>query len=73
MSEEIDRWVEYMKEHPDSWKRVHSEFVNAQFEKARAVWERLASTPEGRKKIIAIYNIKNTKGYPKLLGTGPDL
>jgi hypothetical protein len=68
MSEEIDRWLRYMKEHPDSWKTEHTKFINAQFEKAEGFMKRLLKTPGGREKLINAYNIKNVKGYKKLLG-----
>jgi hypothetical protein len=52
---EIDRWVEYMKAHPDTWKRVHTQFINAQFIKHRAFVKRLQATEEGRKNLKALY------------------
>ncbi|MFH0874994.1 MAG: hypothetical protein V1859_03590 [archaeon] len=68
MSEEIDRWIKYMKEHPDTWKAVHTRFINAQYEKAYAFIDRLKKTPGGKEKIIKAYGIKNLKGYKGLLG-----
>ena len=68
MSEEIDRWIGYMKENPDKWKKVHTEFINAQFEKSNEFIKRLLRQPGGREKVIDAYGIKNIKGYKKLLG-----
>ena len=68
MSEEIDRWIKYMKEHPNEWKKIHTKFINAQFSKADAFIRRLLKEPNGRKKIIEAYDIKNLKGYKILLG-----
>lgn len=68
MSEEIDRWITYMKKNPSRWKKVHTEFINAQFSKSRQFIERLLKEPGGRNKIIDAYGIKNLKGYRKLLG-----
>ena len=68
MSEEIDRWIKYMKEHPDTWKNVHAEFINAQFEKQAQFMQRLLKQPGGREKLIALYGIKNVEGYQRLLG-----
>lgn len=68
MSEEIDRWIQYMKDHPDTWKAEHSMFINAQFNKADAFIRRLLKEPNGREKIIKAYNIKNINGYKGLLG-----
>ena len=68
MSEEIKRWAAYMKAHPDKWREVHDEFINAQFEKDEAFLKRLLKQPGGREKIIKLYEIKNVKGYEGLLG-----
>ncbi|MBI5881158.1 hypothetical protein HZB90_03445 [archaeon] len=68
MSEEIDRWIKYMKEHPTTWKKEHTAFINAQFSKSSAFIERLSKTPGGKEKIMSAYGIKNTAGYSKLLG-----
>lgn len=62
----IERWVEYMKTHKD-WKKWHTAFINAQFEKNREILKKLSKTAEGRKKIIQLYGMKNVKGYSKLL------
>lgn len=67
MSEEIDRWVNFMKENPDKWKKVHTEFINAQFEKQQAFVKRLLKEPNGKQKVIDAYGIKNVKGYEGLL------
>ena len=62
----IDRWIKFMKSNQD-WKRIHTKFINAQFEKAYSVIEELSKTKEGQKKIVKMYNIKNLKAFPKLL------
>lgn len=66
MSEEIDRWIKYMKENPSTWKEKHTKFINSQFEKSKQFQERLLKTPNGKDKLINLYDIKNIKGYPKL-------
>ncbi len=68
MSEEIDRWVKYMKDHPNDWKKIHTKFINAQFSKSSAFIKRLLKEPNGREKVIKMYNIKNVNGYKGLLG-----
>ncbi len=66
MSEEIDRWVAYMKSHPKEWKIKHSRFINAQFQKSKEFQKRLLNTSNGKKKLINLYGIKNLEGFPKL-------
>lgn len=67
MSEEIDRWIAYMKNNPNTWKSEHSKFINAQFDKSKKIIIKLTQMPKGKEKIKSIYNIKNVKGYNKLL------
>mgnify|MGYP001611163933 CR=1 FL=1 len=69
MSEEIDRWIKYMKEHPTEGKKVHTEFINAQFEKSYAFMKRLVKEPKGKQKLIDAYGIKNVKAYEGLLNS----
>ena len=63
----IERWVSFMKENPDKWKKNHTEFIDAQFEKANQIIEKLSKTKEGKQKIIKMYKIKNKEGYKELL------
>ena len=67
MSAEIDRWIRYMKENPDKWKMVHTEFINAQFEKHRRFIKNLLRQKDGFEKIVKLYDIKNVEGYRKIL------
>lgn len=67
MSEEIDRWVKYMKENPTTWKSKHTKFINAQYEKTYSFIKRVLKTKNGKEKIIKLYNIKNIDGYKNLL------
>ena len=67
MSEEIDRWVKFMKENPNKWKSIHTKFINAQFNKSNSFIKRLLKQPNGKQKVIKAYNIMNVNGYKKLL------
>ncbi len=60
-AEQIDRWVEYVRNSNGEWKKIHSQFINAQFEKANAFYKRLAKQPGGKEKIIKLRGIKNLK------------
>jgi hypothetical protein len=68
MKEQVEEWATFVKEHPNEWKTIHTKFINAQFEKADAFIKRLLKEPNGREKVIKAYNIKNLKGYKRLLG-----
>ena len=63
----IERWARFMQEHPTEWKKIHTEFINAQFQKNKEFLQRLLQEPNGREKIIELYQIKNLKGYEGLL------
>ena len=63
--ESVERWAKKVKE--GNWKEEHTEFINSQFQKAENIIKKLSKTKDGCEKIIKLYNIKNIKGYPKLL------
>lgn len=67
MSQEIDRWVKYMKDNPTKWKKIHTEFINSQFKKSEEFIKRLLKEPDGKERLISAYKIKNLKGYEELL------
>ncbi len=66
--EQVERWAIFVREHPTEWKKIHTEFINAQFQKANEFIERLAQQPGGKEKIKKLYNITNPEAYKKLLG-----
>lgn len=65
MSEEIDRWIKYMKENPNTWRKIHNNFIDAQFIKANDFVQRMLKEPNGKEKLLNIYNIKNKKVFSK--------
>ena len=62
--ERIDQWEEFMKTHPD-WKKIHSQFINAQFDMAERFWNRMLAEPEGKERLRELYNIKNKRAVPQ--------
>jgi len=64
--EQVERWAEFVK-NDSNWKSYHTKFINAQYEKFFKFINKLSKTKEGQEKIVELYNIKNIKGYPKLL------
>jgi hypothetical protein len=63
----IERWALFVKNNPKKWKAKHTKFIDAQFLMHKRFLRRLKNTPEGRKKIIELYRIKNLHGYEGLL------
>lgn len=60
--ESVERWANYVKQSKGKWKKIHTKFINAQYEKQREFIKKIP-----REKIIKLYRLKNLKGYPKLL------
>ncbi len=52
--EYIKRWAEFVRKNPHSWKKQHSQFINAQFLKAKKIHEKLRQSPQGREKLEAL-------------------
>lgn len=65
--EQVERWAKYVRDNSD-WKKQHTEFINAVYGKAKDAIEKIAKQKDGREKLIKLYNVKNVKGYEKLLG-----
>lgn len=63
--ESVERWAKFVMTHKD-WKKIHSKFIDAQFNNAYRVIGELLKQPNGREKIKQLYEIKNEKGYPSI-------
>lgn len=63
----VERWAEFVRT-DSNWKKIHTEFINAQFEKSEQFLKRLVTRANGREKIIHLFDIKNLEGYSDLLG-----
>ncbi len=48
--EQVIRWANFVKNNPLDWKKRHTEFINALFQKHEEFRERLLQTPEGEAK-----------------------
>lgn len=64
--EQLERWAQFVRDNPTKWKKHHTKFINALFEKNQQFMQRLLKTPHGKEKIIQLYEIKNKEGYPFL-------
>jgi hypothetical protein len=56
--DQIVRWGNFVRENPQAWKSEHTEFINAQFKKSEAFFNRLSKTEGGRSKILKLINLK---------------
>ena len=53
--DQIERWANFVRENPTKWKRIHTQFINAIFEKHQQVVKRLKKTKEGKEKLQQLY------------------
>ena len=61
--EQVERWANFVRENPTKWKVFHTEFINALFQKNGEVVRRLLQQPNGKEKLIELYDIKNVDGF----------
>lgn len=57
--EQIERWANYVKEHPNEWKLKLKPFLDAQIIIARRAYKQLSESEEGRKSILELRNQKD--------------
>lgn len=69
-AEFIERWSTFMKNNPDRWKPIHTQFIDAQLEKAQEFIRWLSKQPGGKEKIRKLYNITNKEACKQLLSYG---
>ena len=65
--QQVERWAHFVKNNPDKWKKIHTAFINAQFEKHRKFLKKLLKEPNGFDKAVKLYGIKNVAVYKKLI------
>jgi len=61
--DQIERWAHFVRENPTQWKKIHTSFVNAIFQKNEKMIQKILKMPKGKEKIIELYHIKNREGY----------
>ena len=48
-----------------NWKKDHTEFINAQFEKNEEFIKKMLKTKDGKERLRELYGIKSKSGYDK--------
>ena len=66
-TEQVERWAIFVRDNPDKWKKIHNEFIDAQFHKHKSFVGRLLKQPDGFEKLIELYKIKNVEECRKAL------
>ncbi len=54
--DQIERWAEFIRNNPHKWKKIHTEFINAIFDKHEQFKKRLLAQPNGKEKWDKLYN-----------------
>ncbi len=65
-NEQIERWAHYVRDNPATWKKQHTPFINALFDKHNQFVEKMLKTPEGKEKLRELYGVTNKEDYPWL-------
>jgi len=56
--EQVEKWAEYVKNNPNSWKKQHREFIDSQIIIANRFYKKLSLTPEGREKLKLVRKLR---------------
>ena len=59
--EQVERWAHFVRNNPKKWKKIHTEFINSQFEKHRKFLKKLLKEPNGLDKVVKLYGIQNAE------------
>lgn len=60
---DIELWANYVRTNPKKWKKVHTEFIDAIFDKHYQFRERLLKTPQGKRKLEELYESRKNRNY----------
>ncbi len=60
--EQVERWANFVRTNSE-WRKIHNQFINSLFRNNENFIKKLLKTPNGKEKIIKLYNIKNLNGY----------
>ena len=61
--EQVERGTDFIRNNPAKWKKIHTEFINAIFQKNEEFIKKVRNTSEGREKLIHLYNIKDKEVF----------
>jgi len=64
---QVERWANYVREHPKEWKKKLKPFLDGQIIMARRFYRKLSETEEGRKKIKLLVEERGRKALRKKL------
>ncbi len=53
--EQIERWAVYVNNNPTKWKKIHTEFINAIFQKHEDFIKRLLESKNGKEKLKKLF------------------
>lgn len=60
-SEQVQRWAHFVRDNPNKWKPIHTEFINAIFEKHDNFLKEMNKTKHGKEKLEKLHLLKKRK------------
>lgn len=56
--DQVERWAKFVRENPNKWQEHHTKFINSLFLNHEEFFKKLASTPNGKEKILKLRKLK---------------
>ncbi len=56
--EQIERWAEFVREHPNEWKAMVKPLIDSQILMAQRFYNKLLKEPLGKEKLLELRRIK---------------
>jgi hypothetical protein len=64
--DKVELWANFVRDHPDEWRKQLNPFIDAQINKANEFYKRLAKTPGGKNKVDMVKRLRIGKiGHPE--------
>lgn len=59
--DQVMRWAKYVRDNPTTWKKIHTEFIDAIFEKHEQFVQRLKASPGGEEKLRQLQEMRRRR------------
>lgn len=59
--DQVVRWAKFVRDNPTTWKKIHTEFINAIFEKHEQFVQRLKASPGGEEKVRQLQEMRRRR------------
>ncbi len=59
--DQVMRWAKFVRDNPTTWKKIHTDFINAIFEKHEQFVQRLKASPGGEEKLRQLQEMRRRR------------